>query len=366
MHFYSDLVRSLPACVTKAAPPTVCACRYNERVSFTVIFGAGRQHQRNSSKAKNVGKGNNYGLKTRDLAKAGKFALNAAARDGNTSYSTAATVSDRWQIFATHAKEEGLKRLEQITPQALAAWGQTLAERVSEGDLSPAYAQNLVSAVNSVMNHATQGQWQSVSPTKDCGIEKRCAVRSAAPQGIERSDLHQAVETLRNAEQQRGGAVLLLARELGLRAKEASLLDARSALREAQQRGVIRVTHGTKGGRPREIPITRHAQREALRVASGAQGTAKSLVPTQQTWAQWEACGLRNAREVLQHHGIARIHELRAAYAWQRYQEITGQPPRLGGGLVSKAEDRAARLIIAQELGHSRVNVTVSYLGSMR
>lgn len=313
-----------------------------------------------------MAKGNNYGLKTRDIAKAGAFAMNNAAHEGNTSYGTAATVGDRWQIFAAYAKAEGLKRLEQITPQAVTAWGQTLAERVKEAELSPAYAQNLVSAVNSVMKHATQGQWQRVSPTKDCGIDKRCAVRSVAPQGIERGDLHRAVEALGNTEQQRGAAVLLLARELGLRVKEASLLDARTALKEAHQREAIRVTHGTKGGRPREIPVTNHTQQEALRVASEAQGTAKSLVPTQQTWAQWEAGGLRNARETLQQHGIARVHELRAAYAWQRYREITGQPPRLSGGKVSKAEDRAVRLTIAHELGHSRVNVTVSYLGGIR
>lgn len=309
---------------------------------------------------------NNYGLRTRDMAKAGKFAVNAVAREGSMGYATAAAVGQRWQAFAEFAKAEGVKRLEYVTTQLVASYGQTIASRVAAGELSAAYGQNLVSAINTVMGHATRGEWKSVSPTKDAGIAQRVNVRTEAPQGLERQAVTAAAEMLRSTGQTNGAAVAELARDLGLRAKEASLIDARRALQEAQAQGRISVTDGTKGGRPREVPITSERQMDTLRNAAIVQGNARSLVPTGQTWAQWENNGLRQAREVLQEHGISRIHELRAAYAVERYQTLTGHLPRAFGGNAAKAADRAARLVIARELGHSRIAVTVSYLGSAR
>ena len=52
------------------------------------------------------------------------------------------------------------------------------AEKAAAGKMSVAYAQNLLSSVKTVMKIATRGQWQSISPTIDCSIPKRCCVRS--------------------------------------------------------------------------------------------------------------------------------------------------------------------------------------------
>jgi len=314
-----------------------------------------------------MARANNYGLKTRDLAKAGAFAASRAAREGATSYASAAALGDRWQAFAAYARQEGIRRMEHVTAQHVATYGQGIAARVKAGELSASYGQNLVSAVNSVMRLASQGRWQSVSPTKDCGIEKRSNVRQEAPQGIERGAVATVADTLRSSGQERGAAVVELAREFGLRSKEASLIDARGALRQVlsqppDQRRVS-ITSGTKGGRARTIPVTTQRQAEALTRAADAQGGARSLVPSEQSWREWREGGLRDAREALQAAGIGRLHELRAAYAAERYQQLTGHQPPMLGGQASREDDRAARLTIAEELGHSRVAIMTAYIG---
>lgn len=313
-----------------------------------------------------MAKGNNYGTGTRDMSKAGKFAMNNAACEGSASYATAAAVGERWQAFAAFAKGEGVKRLEGVTEQLVASYAQSIAATVKTGDLSPAYGQNLVSAVNSVMTLVTRGEWQSVSPTKDGGIAARDNVRTEVPQGLNRDDVRSIVDGMRSNGKERGAVIIELARDLGLRSKEASLLNAQKALQEGRERGYVTISEGTKGGRVREVPITHQNQLETLAKAAAVQGAHRSLVPAAQSWAQWRAGGLRQARETLQAHGISRIHELRSAYAVERYQVLTTQLPKMMGGNVDKAADRAARLVIAKELGHSRVAITVSYLGSMK
>lgn len=312
-----------------------------------------------------MAKGNNYGTGTRDMAKAGKFAMNSAARAGSASYASAAAVGERWQAFAAFAKGEGVKRLESVTEQLVASYAQSIGAAVKAGSLSAAYGQNLVSAVNSVMTLVTKGGWQAVSPTKDGGIPARDNVRTEAPQGLNRDEVMTITESMRSNGNERGAAIIELARDLGLRSKEASLLNAQKALQEGRERGYVTISEGTKGGRVREVPITQN-QLETLAKAAVMQGTHRSLVPAAQSWAQWRAGGLRQAREMLKANGISRIHELRSAYAVERYQALTGQLPKMMGGNVDKAADRAARLVIAKELGHSRVAITVSYLGSMK
>ena len=63
-------------------------------------------------------------------------------------------------------------------------------------------------------------------------------------------------------------------------------------------------------------------------------------------------------------------HGLRHHYAQERYQELTGWAAPVAGGPELKAltpdmrqKDKEARLIISNELGHAREQITVTYLG---
>ncbi|MBU2874168.1 integrase domain-containing protein [Marinobacter salexigens] len=304
-------------------------------------------------------RGNNLGLKTRDMAKAGRFAMNREVADGNASFSTAATIGDRFNLFSKFAKDRGLRRLEEITVNLVTDYGQALARQVETGDLSAAYAQNLVSAVNTVMQAATRGSWASVSPTKTCKIPQRCHVRENTPASIDRGLVDMAMAAM----SERGRAITSLARDLGLRSKESSLIDAKAAFMEAKKSEKVTIVHGTKGGRKREVPINNEQQLASLEHASHIQGEARSLVPENQTWSQFCEGDLRDIREILQAHGMTGLHDLRAGYACDLYENITGELPPLSGGKASKAVDMAARKVIAVELGHGRTDVLSSYIG---
>jgi integrase len=307
---------------------------------------------------------NNFGLGSRDAAKAGTFALNAAARDGTLSYSSAATIGERWDQFVQWARDEGARWMEDYSREMVVAYGQELAELVSAGEMAASTAQNLVSAVNTVMNLATRGQWESVSPTRECGIAERSSIRSEAPGALDREAYERALDAVREQLGERAAAVVELAREFGLRSKEASLLDARAALAEALSKGVISVSEGTKGGREREVPITSQKQLDALSRASEAQGSDRSMIPHDQSWKTWREGTLRDAREIVRGYTGEGLHGLRSAYACERYEALTGSPaPVAGGEVPDRALDREARSIIAEELGHSRIDVTNEYMG---
>ena len=72
--------------------------------------------------------------------------------------------------------------------------------------------------------------------------------------------------------------------------------------------------------------------------------------------------------EALKSHGLNNRHDLRAAYACERYQAITGvvAPVMEGQRLCPKRVDREAREVIVGELGHNRMDVVAAYIGSSR
>lgn len=302
----------------------------------------------------------NFGIGSRDMKKAANFAL----KETNLSFGSTATITERWKKFASFMNKRGLQTMEQVDQKLVIKYGKYLAELVNIGECSPAYAQNLVSAVNTVMTMVTLGKWNSVSPTKDCDIPERSYARTIPPTGINRNKFYSAIDELSGQSLDHGKAIAVLARELGLRTKESALINCHKALHEALAHGVINITEGTKGGRPRTIPITSESQISALKIASSTQASKRSLIPTEMTWAQFREGEIRQTREALQHHGISRLHDLRSAYACERYEAITGQQAPVLGGSVDRQTDQLARNQIALELGHGRIDVTNAYLGS--
>lgn len=311
---------------------------------------------------------NNFGLRSRDMGKAGRYVLRQTALDGNTSYGTAHKLGERWTQFSEWAKEHGTRWMEEITRDQVIEYGRELAEQVRDGEMSASYAQNLVSAVNSVMDLATRGGWDSVSPTKEAGIAKRTHVRSDPPPAMDREAFGRAMDEMRNSRMERQASIAELARDFGLRSEEASLLNTRTALKHATTKGEIRVDDGTKGGRPRTIKITSERQIQTLERAAAVQGKNSALIPKEMNWKQWREGPLRAGREAVQSLvGGRGYHDLRAAYACERYRELTGHDaPVFGGGIEDREADKVARQQIAEELGHGREDVAASYVGGRR
>jgi hypothetical protein len=165
--------------------------------------------------------------------------------------------------------------------------------------------------------------------------------------------------------------VVELARELGLRLREASMLDARAALRQARKQGAVNITAGTKGGRghhiDRWVPVSGTTMGCLVRAAK-AQGTGRNLIPSNLSWQQWNTRVHHVWARVRDDYSLKKLHDLRAAYACERYHALTGSvaPVIAGRRLADRSTDRAARNTIAQELGHVRSDVVAAYIGGVR
>lgn len=120
----------------------------------------------------------------------------------------------------------------------------------------------------------------------------------------------------------------------------------------------------TKGGRARTIPIFSEQQRQELRNAFTLVQNG-SLIPSHKTYKSH----LSNFEAVTHQLGIGRTHGLRHSYAQKRYLELMGfECPAVGGSRSLSADeitkDKQMRMLISEELGHSRLNITSIYLGS--
>lgn len=65
-------------------------------------------------------------------------------------------------------------------------------------------------------------------------------------------------------------------------------------------------------------------------------------------------------------HDLKGFHELRAAYACERYEQITQHRAPINGGCCYESDrnlDRDARKHVSYELGHGRIDVVSAYLG---
>jgi len=197
----------------------------------------------------------------------------------------------------------------------------------------------------------------------EIGIERGQPRHSTESKAVSASDASLAIAnvggTSENAKFYQ--ASLTLCKEFGLRREEAQKI-----VPEIAHKGDFLELRGSwcKGGRPRDIRITTEAQRNALARAKEV-SAGKSLIPSEKSYiAHSRAFQSATARQ-----GIS-AHQLRHAYAQNRYQKLTGKmPPNLGGkpkremDLAERLVDREARLEISTELGHGREDVVNAYLG---
>ncbi len=245
-----------------------------------------------------------------------------------------------------------------------------LREQVEQGELAIATAQNRLSSVNRTMAALRGDQYVKVpSPSKALGMQ-RTTIRTTAPQGQDREHLMRIVESL-SEQHSRAAAIAQLARATGMRLREAILADLPRLKREAEHYGKINIQDGTKGGRsgasaPRWIRVDDHIH-EALRFAEqvSPDGSHNLLAPNE-SYLDFQREIVRAARDLLHKHNLKGFHELRAAFACERYEQITNHPAPINGGRCRRIDprlDREARLQISYELGHGRIDVTSAYIG---
>lgn len=320
-----------------------------------------------------VGKrsGRNFGF-GRQLSYAGPQALKDLFGDGH--FATVKAHSDRWHAFVNWCQSEDGPRLNdarQIDRDILMRYATYVREQVDQGNVGIATAQNRLSSVNRTLAALRGDQYVKIpSPSKALGLQ-RSSVRSEAPQGQDLVQVRLIAQALSDRQQERVSAIVLLARETGMRLREAILADLPRLQREAQRLGKINIQDGTKGGRsgalaPRWITVTVQV-REALDRASDASPSgSRNLLAPDESYKDFVQIVVRSARDILHEHGLKGFHELRAAYACERYEQLTGFSAPVNGGRGHREDrelDQRARQQISHELGHNRIDVMSAYIG---
>jgi integrase len=154
---------------------------------------------------------------------------------------------------------------------------------------------------------------------------------------------------------------LELQESFGLRRDESLLLRPHQA---DQGQWLVLKDTWCKGKRPRAIPIITAAQREVLDRAKALVSTDASMIPAHLNLKQQRNKYTYWVSRV----GLTPGHSLRHAHAQHRFAVLAGYPaPVAGGSAPSDREaDTTARLIVSAELGHSRSQVTATYVGSAK
>ena len=310
----------------------------------------------------------NFGIGSRNMFSAGRMILNKRSRNG---FKTQSDYTDRWRLFCNYAKENGVKKMEGITKEFVIGYGQYLQKQLEAGVYTSASApKNYLSAVNCVLKLATNGEWQTVKPGSDCGIERRKYIpkETKSVSETKHTQIQQEIG-------ERVSQLMALQRTFGLRFKESCLIDPKAALKQAEKFGFISVVAGTKGGRPRRVPCDENGK--LILEAAIKYQVGNSMIPDRKmSYAKFRSECYEQARL----YGLA-FHSERHAYAQNRYREIVNAPSPLEAGWEHKGRiaklaeylgipeaeakdiDRKARLKISIELGHSRMEISNAYLG---
>ena len=158
----------------------------------------------------------------------------------------------------------------------------------------------------------------------------------------------------------------------GLRVEESWLARPVQLLNQALDKEQLRIEHGTKGGRTRDVPLTDLMQLDVLmRAAPLAKHDKSSMIPSTHTLAQWDSTFYRIVRK----HGVARkttegglgvtAHGLRHQYLHNLYRRLTGhEPPVRGGHDVEREIYRASLKTLIEAVGHSDVRKAGAYLST--
>ncbi|MFJ2985887.1 MULTISPECIES: integrase domain-containing protein [unclassified Pseudomonas] len=315
--------------------------------------------------------GRNFGY-GRQLSYAGRQALEDLFAGGH--FATVKAHSDRWQAFVRWCRSEdgpGYNDARQIDRQTLQDYVTYLRKQIEQGELSIATAQNRLSSVNRTLAALRGDQNVKIASPSKALSQQRHTLRISAPDGQDHQHVHRVLQVLVNQKHERVAAIVMLARATGMRLREAILADLPRLHRETKHLGRINIQDGTKGGRsgataPRWI-IANDQINAALQFAlKMSPAGSRNLLDRGESYAEFLHGTVLPARETLHRYGLKGFHELRAAYACERYEQLTAHAAPVNNGHGRRADrnlDQRARQQISLELGHNRSDVASAYIG---
>ena len=270
-----------------------------------------------------------------------------------------------------------IKTLQNVGEKHIAALHLAWTEEGGQHALSPARIHNLNSFLRLYFEThlGKRGLVKNVSDySTDC---RRIYVTDTDKSWIGNEIDGRAVITKIEAD---GPLGVIVARQLelcysfGLRVAESWLARPVELLNQALDREVLRIEHGTKGGRSRLVPVTDLVQLDALlRAAPHARSDRSSMIPASHTLKQWDSTFYRIVRK----YGLTRkttegglgvtVHGLRHQYVHDLYRRLTGyEPPVRGGFDVDREIYRASLKTLIEAVGHSDVRKAGAYLSTPR
>lgn len=218
----------------------------------------------------------------------------------------------------------------------------------------------------SIRNRLTWLRWWAEKVNKASVVNRDNATYGVADRGDATRNRAQALDTdkLNAIECAYIRASLQLQGAFGLRREEAMKFQPQAAIRADH---IALQPSWTKGGRARTVPITTLEQRQVLEHINNLVAGRGSLIPAQLSYVEH----LKRFEYQTLKAGIRNTHGLRHAYAQNRYRTLTGQACPMSGGktwvdmsATEREADRTARRQISAELGHGRLKITDTYLGS--
>lgn len=311
-------------------------------------------------------KTHNFGLRTRQTWKALHFAAKEAVRAGALSETTVANANTTYKDFGKHLKSEGVFDLRNVKKSHVHSYADLLRDRVEFGEITWDTATEYLGRVNAALERAS-GSRSACVTASEMDFPKR--------DGIAREDRSQEIDHRHVQLSEHHQAILGLCRHLKLRFEEAVKFNAKTGVSLAVGDSVT-IVRGTKGGRPRLVEIRHQVELDAIQRAAAVQSGRYTQIPSESDYKTFKSQFYRDAQGT----GI-KPHALRHKGAQELYKLISGVPcpvvagvhhtdhrawmaKELGVSLEQAREiDIAARLIVAQELGHGRVEITNAYLG---
>jgi integrase len=287
---------------------------------------------------------------------------NRAKQDG--SVASAATQDKRADVLYSGFKELREKgyKLESVE-SFRGRHMEVLAEAWEERSLAPSTIQNNISIFRTFSDWIGKaGMVEAAEKYVAEGAASRSSIntedKSWSAKGIDKKNKIAEVA----AKDARVGLQLELEDAFGLRPREAMQLRPHVA----DHGSYLAVNVGTKGGRDRVVPIDTPEKRELLEraktfAASKLASTSdpeKSLSQVKNHYyAVVRSCGITR-KDGITSHG------LRHEHANDLFEQDSGNAsPVRGGETPDRDTDKAARLRVAEDLGHSRESVTTYYLG---
>jgi hypothetical protein len=339
---------------------------------MTKITTIGR-HERANPNSKN------FGLGSRDIKQAAKNALQEKSNASQVGFTTASVQSNRFSQFADYLKDEhGIKDMRDIEKEHVAQYADELQTKFDCGAIGVKTAHDYLSAVNSVLSQAIGNNTLRVTAS-EAGLPNRSGITTD-----NKAISNERHEQVKNELPPHLSVIAEMQRQLGFRFEEAAKSNPSAMLQEATQKHAITISDGTKGGQSRVLPISSQSQIDALKSASVIQGQHNSMIPSHQSYIQF-------SREVYREHGKIghQSHGERHAFAQNSYSNHmlnqTGTrdikcpissghcrgeahhqyiASKVGCTIQeAKAFDANARMLVAEELGHHRTDITNAYLG---